>query len=217
VRNNSKGFAQILVVILLLVLLGGAIYFGIFKNKPSLTQFVPNPTTVASVQPSAVPVVEPTADPTAKWQLYKGNSFTIRLPSNFNQDPRSGGDNMTFNTNDKQPIINYIAIDANEQRVFPTCSSADACYQNYLNSDKASSRVSGDSYSTITSAIQGNIVNGVMLYTSAAPGNYTTLDYFAENNGNVVIFELQLTGNIDNVNHNKAYIDQILSTFKFTN
>jgi hypothetical protein len=72
---KQKGFAPIIILILL-VLVGGAYYFGITKNKTV-------PSLVVPVQPSSSPVAQPIADPTANWKTYtnKEYGFTVKYPS----------------------------------------------------------------------------------------------------------------------------------------
>jgi hypothetical protein len=111
VRNNSKGFVQILVVILLLVLVGGAAYyFGAQKGKISL-----NPTPVSSTEPSAIPSVKPTSDPTANWKTYTNTNqgYSLKYPENL--EPNDSQYATEFNIIETQPDgpsvpIYYISV-----------------------------------------------------------------------------------------------------------
>jgi len=89
--KNSRGFIQIVIILLALVLVAaGAYYFGT-KNKS-----VQAPT--ASVQPSANPVA--TADPTVNWKTYtnKKYGYKFQYPENWaiseklvsDPDPKTG-------------------------------------------------------------------------------------------------------------------------------
>jgi len=80
--ENSKGFIQIIIILLALVLVaGGAYYFGTLKNSPSTTS-------VASIQPSPSPVDKFMSDPTANWKTYNfSNSVSFKIPAGVS-DPK---------------------------------------------------------------------------------------------------------------------------------
>lgn len=75
---KQKGFAQILIIILLLVVLGGVIYFGTKQGK----------VTTHAVQ---TPVPSATPDATANWKTYqtRDNSFTMNYPADWIIDDQS--------------------------------------------------------------------------------------------------------------------------------
>ena len=74
-KKDNQGFIQIIIlVILVLVLVGAAYYFGT-KNKTNITLNVATSTPVVSIQPSAVPIVNPTTDPTANWKTYTNSQY----------------------------------------------------------------------------------------------------------------------------------------------
>jgi hypothetical protein len=73
---RQAGFAPIIILILLVLVVGGVFYFAT-KNKS-----VPSP--VASTQPSSSPIVISTPDPaTANWKTYTNNQydFSLKYPS----------------------------------------------------------------------------------------------------------------------------------------
>ncbi len=67
--KNSKGFIQIIIILVVLVLIGGAYYFGT-KNKI-------NENTV-----SEIPITEPTPD-TSSWKDFSGSDFSVKTPSDW--------------------------------------------------------------------------------------------------------------------------------------
>jgi hypothetical protein len=75
-RKNTKGFAPIIILILLVLIAGGAYHFGT-KNK-----IIPTP--VASVQPSSSPTASqaPNGD-LANWKTYSGKVFQYKYPDNL--------------------------------------------------------------------------------------------------------------------------------------
>jgi hypothetical protein len=75
-KNKKNGFAPIIILILLVLIAGGAYYFGITKNKTAS-----NP--IVSIKPSSNPIVNPTVDPTANWKTYRGKIFQYKYPDNL--------------------------------------------------------------------------------------------------------------------------------------
>jgi hypothetical protein len=88
-KSNSKGFAPIIILILLVLVGVGAYYFGTLKNK--IVSVISTPTPVVSAQPSSSPIVIPTAkptvkpttDPTVNWKTYKNPDFSFKYPSGW--------------------------------------------------------------------------------------------------------------------------------------
>src|SRR5450830_581338 len=75
-KTNSRGFVQIILILAVLVLVaGGAYYFGT-KNKT-----VPAPT--VSIQPSSSPVASFTPDPTANWKTVSNQFWIFKIPQNW--------------------------------------------------------------------------------------------------------------------------------------
>ena len=209
-----KKFPTILIIILSLVTIL-AISFAVFallQIKSMRAQLTAKPSPTAS--PTA------SADPTSNWKTYMSSSFSVKLPSDFKQDPRSSGDHMV---SDNQQIT--IAINANWQKSVPGCSTSQSCYQRDLGVAKGAidSTNGKNTYQVITSNINGNNVDGILMYDPGQSGPATnvsasvTLDYYVENNGNVVYLSFDIPGDINNALQQKVLIDQILSTFKFTN
>lgn len=75
---REKGFAQILIIILALIAIGGAYYFGTQKNNVLTT---PVQSSVPAVT-EATTQASPTTDPTANWKTYTNTQygFTFKYP-----------------------------------------------------------------------------------------------------------------------------------------
>lgn len=71
-KKNNHGFAPIIILTLIVLIAGGAYYFGTLKNKNTST-------TVTSVQPSSSPIINPSADPTTNWKTYTNRTLGITL------------------------------------------------------------------------------------------------------------------------------------------
>lgn len=221
-RNNSKGFVQILVVILLLVLVGGAAYyFGAQKGKISL-----NPTPVSSTEPSAIPSVKPTSDPTANWKTYTKLGVSFRYPGDilsFDGSDTSVGHawaNTAFSVDPTNPWkTNFLRLDISVQKIDPTS-------QTYLNRPSPSLRDYPDNTNITDSMIKlYNIDNGKdgVAYFQGSSVDSTTHDnqlFVAQwiDYDNLKLYNLILTAHDKNFLFSyRQVFDQILSTFKFTN
>lgn len=75
--KKQAGFAQIIIILLVLALIGGAYYFGTLKTKPNLSFVIPTASPINSLQP--------TLNPSANWKTYNLNLFSIKLPVEFKQ------------------------------------------------------------------------------------------------------------------------------------
>ena len=80
----QKGFAPILVILLVTVLaVGGFFAYQNFKSKSHVTETSQNSS--------------PSTDPTASWKIYRGDDFSFRYPSNFliKEDVKDANSNIT--------------------------------------------------------------------------------------------------------------------------
>ena len=94
---RQKGFAPILIIILVLIAIGGAYYFGTKKGNiiPTPTQ---SPVTVASNAPAPItPTTKPTTDPTANWKTYENNvyHYSFKYPPSWAVRAFQYSDNST--------------------------------------------------------------------------------------------------------------------------
>lgn len=81
--KNQKGFIQIIIILVVLVLIGGAYYFGT-KNKQNVVSEVPTATLIASAKPSQTPVIfnrnaPITNEPIINWIIYTNEGLNISL------------------------------------------------------------------------------------------------------------------------------------------
>ncbi len=79
--KNSSGFIQIVMILVVLALIGGAYYFGTLKSKTNVVSEVPTQTSnpIVSTEPVANPTAKPTVDPTAGWKTYANEKMKISL------------------------------------------------------------------------------------------------------------------------------------------
>ncbi len=82
---NQKGFANIILVIVIVVLIGAVGYFAfVKKSEPVAQQSTPTPTQMNTpVSPTPTP-----KDETANWKIYNNTrySYTVKYPSNWYVD-----------------------------------------------------------------------------------------------------------------------------------
>lgn len=81
---KSKGFAPIIILILLALVAGGTYYFGVLKNRSPLS-----PTPIASTNASPSPIAKPTVDPTLNWKKYTNPiiNFSFLYPNDWISTP----------------------------------------------------------------------------------------------------------------------------------
>jgi hypothetical protein len=84
-KNKSGGFVQIVIILAVLFLIGGAYYFGTLKNKAvSTISVVSVPTPTSSVVASTKPGLDPTMD----WKIFNnitmlGYKYSVKYPLNY--------------------------------------------------------------------------------------------------------------------------------------
>jgi hypothetical protein len=118
---RQKGFAQILVIIMLLILVGaGAYYFGTKKESILLIP-TQTPSSIATNTPTQVtPTTKPTTDPTANWKTYLNISanYSIKYPQGWGIENVSAGGN------------GILTSDARYIQIFYKVSTRDMAYGN---------------------------------------------------------------------------------------
>ncbi|MBI5732215.1 MAG: hypothetical protein HY982_02545 [Candidatus Magasanikbacteria bacterium] len=86
---NQKGFANIILVVVIVILVGAVGYFAfVKKSEPVAQQPTPTPIQVTNT-PKSNPTPTPTpADPTANWKVYSNTryAYTIKYPTNWFAD-----------------------------------------------------------------------------------------------------------------------------------
>jgi len=205
VRKNSKGFAPIVVLVLIIIVGIVAYYFGTQKKKPALL-----------ITPTPVLTTVPATNTIANWKTYTNTKYgySIMYPQTWNikssGDPTGDGRCHDINTSpdlieiSSEPMTNCIGIMDNREimiQVVDTPWSDD-----YLN----------DKFSGILDKIEfaGQTASRFIFDdTAQQPSPLATKIVFNYRGLGYRIFVVQKQGGII---YDKSF-DQILSTFKFTN
>lgn len=215
-KENAKGFAPILILILLVLIGVGAYYFGT-KNKSVSTP-------VASFQPSSSPLAKPTADPTAGWKTYTNGKVSFKYPESLNLTSSKGTIFLTAQNiqTGKYPAVMFYSMD----------NPKNLTIQQY---DEQMSREGPDPglYSAYVGsneviATQKNLGGVTAYFMKDGNCEPLTCDILSFSyNGKIYIMENIFEATVDNnygtvdiVNKSaemRPIFDQILSTFKFTN
>uniref|UniRef100_A0A7V3N4W8 Uncharacterized protein n=1 Tax=candidate division CPR3 bacterium TaxID=2268181 RepID=A0A7V3N4W8_UNCC3 len=212
--------------ILLLLASTGFLYYQNIQLKNMLASYQTQSTVSPTPAIYQSPIPSTTADPTANWKTYtnKDLDYTIKLPSQFFIDERGCPNNLhfTFSSTTTPPaglLDIYINVPAQ-------CSSENQCLTNLMTSYRgAQSAGSKALFNQISTTIAGKMANGIEYWDpgineggTVIPSNLT-YEYFINNNGKVLDFQFVINKyqNIDEAKTQKVFVDQILSTFKFTN
>jgi len=241
--KNSKGFVQIIVVVLVvLATLVGVYYFGTIKNKTVSTptnSVQPSSSPSTSLLPSPSPVSEPTNGPISSWKSYtiKIVGLTFKLPPEL--APTSG--NMTIQTIPGEKGISFIASSdkTSNFKIGTTSVDFEAGREgtfldlqgySFANGKYSANFVLGQSFILPNELIKE--VNGDGLKLLEITGkDHTSGEYLGPIEGTPGDGSI---GALINIPNNKTYrgvavemnlsdnltvrlFDQILSTFKFTN
>lgn len=202
---NQKGVGVILIVILVTAaaLLGG--YF-IYQKQPKPTPS-PQPSPLSTEAPAKV------EDPTANWKTYTHplKFFSFKVPSDWILDYKSDPEIQLSNTNLVNPIPSYkgrtLAI-----TIYIDNNSA-ATLQSYVTGNKNKSiELHG------TEAIKPWKESPFILDDQPAirverGGLFSGTDIYVQDPSETVVLSFSFIGDYDNF---PGLIDQILSTFKFT-
>lgn len=209
--NGSKGFASsILLVALLLVAVGGGVYYLGTKNSARLDSSFPSQTSSPTQTPSS-----PEVEKTANWKTYTSTKYSVKYPPNWTL---RGQPNVYFSSSD----IEYdqigtgavlrggqIAIFESE---YPNHTSDNSCSSLYSNTENA------DTDFAIVSK-EDIIIDQIpaCLYIASHPGNedgtFSGITIY-KNNKRYAIEAAYSKKDKDSV---LQIHQQILSTFKFLN
>lgn len=214
--KNQKGFIQvILILVIVVVAIGGAYYFGTFKNKSDLSIAVPTSTPVASNQPIANSTVKPSTDSTVNWKTYTDpdRTYSIKYPPSWTTKLKCNGG---------IPNDTYICLESSdlEQNPVPAVQKGKLVI---IDKPGGSSFVINDSIKEFCKETSMSkykscdtlSINGITMVKKVW-SNFSFID--------VAIFGLDGTAKVS-VRFEYPYpsgysgtdFDQILSTFKFTN
>jgi hypothetical protein len=206
---KQKGFARILIVIILAIIgIAAAYYFGTQKGNvlPTPTQ---TPTSVATNSPTQIaPTVKPTVDLTANWKTYTNQSenYVVKYPPALSRLICPGEETQLF------LVTNGNGVDPVQA---PTCARGGRYPIEIATSNKeGTALVSNSDYkvdkeSVTIAGIQAIEYTSNRILPATSPGEEWFIDVIFSNNGKSYDFytrdkSLQTT------------FDQMLSTFKFT-
>jgi hypothetical protein len=202
---KQKGFSPIIVIIILaLIGIVGAYYFGINKGN-----VLPTPTQTPT---QITPTTKPTIDPTANWKTYTESSIglTFKYPITWSAT-KSPGQNLNIvitpdSKNEKGLVPMQLMIDSpNEYNGYVDFTSILQAQTHYLKSLDNGAKITN---SLTIGGKQATRIEGKLLGPGPSEGSF--LQYtFVQLDGKVLIIQL------GDANIQKEH-DQILSTFKFT-
>ena len=225
--QNSAGFIQIILVLAVIVLVGGGMYyFETLKNKSEVVIETPTNEPVAQeTQKPGLPTVKPTTDPTAGWKTYTNvtNNFSIKYPSNW-----SSGSQGPVKDAWQQISSPDLAPKGSQQPQIGMNVSIRVYKQDHIiyQSDLEKFEATKGLPSQNVGAYQifkniGSIgVTPLITYEyesndQSYPYHYWVMD-IAENNNTNIISIVVTDFKEDKSLNTKELADQILSTFKFT-
>lgn len=211
--QNQKGFVPVIIILVVLIGFVGVYFLGTLKNKPSDVSSTASPTAVAkeSTVPTSKPVT--TIDPTSNWKIINGKHWSFKVPEGWYYIKCLSGNDMILGPNlskefrDIDSECNFGISDfLNVSRVtekfsIPITSSPDQNGIYTIVSNKKNILIDKQNAVEQTEEIHGN----------PSEGTHTAI--YVEHSG----YTDMLTFWNSNTNTKKETIDQILSTFKFTN
>jgi len=208
---KKKSFIWLIILVILLLLAStGVLAYQYYQLKTQTVNPTPSP------QPTLTPLVSPkpsaeAADPTADWETYTYQIFTIKLPSNWST------------TGVKNPVqfLNYVPNPKNGGSFNPSTDKGKLKVEIYQNNspDSLESYLAQQKSSAIEARGKEidwqetkEIIAGkeAIRVKTTDPG-YT---YNFKNISSNTIFSIAFALDFDNY---KELSDQILATFKFTN
>ncbi len=196
--NQQKGFANIALVVLVIVLAGAVGYFVLFKKSPEVAQKTNTPT----LTPTQTKTQNPTPkDEIMNWKIYTNTQygFEVRYPDTFTY--KTSYEYVYF---DKKEVID---AGCNDGIGKPFCGFGFEGAKHYTSIAKAIEAIPVGSYHALT---QSTRVLGGNSFTVVrrSSGTDFQLFYLIEKNGLFLTFFVQQSY--------AAVADQILSTFRFT-
>ncbi len=107
-RNNQKGFANILIIVVVIAVLAVAGYF-VLNNKSENN----NPT-AQQTQNLNTPTPTQTSNEVANWQVYKDQKFQLSIPPQWHKNPRGPGQLILADNSPYYLIFSTINLDQYE-------------------------------------------------------------------------------------------------------
>jgi hypothetical protein len=209
---RQKGFTPILIILLVLIAIGGAYYFGTKKGSiiPIPTQITTPTATSTNIQTTAT--IKPTTDLTANWNIKTYSTYIIKYPSSLTVNEREGS---IFTLSKWGPT----QMEGTELYDGFSISFQPRELPNVTPIDFANSHIKESVDTGISELIAGPTpvtVNGYkgVTYTIQGLGRYK--DIVLASNDNIMLMHVSmLVNDPGNIGFQKT-VDQILSTFKFT-
>jgi hypothetical protein len=217
---RQKGFAPILVILLVLIAIGGAYYLGTKKGNilPVSTQ---TPVSVATnISTQASPTAKPSADPTASWKTYTNAEFgfSVKYPPGMQISASPNDPNNSF-----VDFGNVLALFFSPRRESELALVAENDQQTLQPVELPIFMFEGQTFK-VTKTIFGEGTPGDERFPNC--GNTvlaSTYLFDVQDKMLVYIYTNHTTGcdaqgkkiETDNFKENKTLAGQILSTFKF--
>lgn len=103
--NQQKGFANIVLIVLIVVLAGVVGYFALVKKTPEVAQQINSSTPTSTQTQNPIPTPTP-SDETANWKTYKNgkNNFSFRYPNKWSLS-NLGHDNISLKDESGKEVI----------------------------------------------------------------------------------------------------------------
>lgn len=209
--NQQKGFANIILVVVIVILVGVVGYFAfVKKSEPVTQQLTPTSTSTQTKTPAPTPTKTTTPTPeTVSWKTYTNNRVSYQF------DYPASGLKLAIDETIKYPSTRTGDSKTEDLVQFATNQVA---YSVGTEIGIKHNSVESWIQDTNVSHIDGNIssytkisVGGKIAYTSNAG-----LATYVYNNGNIYMI-IARAGIAPSVDKNDSIYSHLLSTFKFTN
>ena len=202
--NNQKGFVNIALVVVIIVILVGAVGYFAFVKKSELVAQRPTPTLTQTTTPTKTPV-SPTSTPdkTTNWKTYgnSGLNFSINYPDGFQLKE----DNATSKLFSGADGHFWVFIENNTKNL-----DAAGLKDDYYKNDEYGYQYQ-DSFVKVA---------GVNSYKQGRYDLGVIEKYYIPKSGKIYRIEFEFNFDTPNQNLKESKINlisDVLSTFKFTN
>lgn len=227
--KNSKGFAHILLLMVIFLGLAAVGYFA-FRNNISKNQtYQPVATQLPkdTNPPSTLTSPVPTTDPTAGWETYNKLDFSVKAPPQLEYRESMSGENLLFlGEGIPKGTTPKFGVDIWFGYLYETdiveCDTDEACYNQMALSFEGAAEAGSRSITTPVSAIiQKKEIKGFRNFTPSldATGNSMVwLVYPQSHDGKFFQIDIQAYGQSEDEIDNyleTLNLPQILSTFEF--
>lgn len=197
-KKNQKGFVPIIIIIVVLIGFVGVYYLGRLNPKKEVSN--PSPSSVATVIDTSkptIPTIKPTTDPTANWKTYTNTKYgySIGYLSTYVISNNVDGSDGTIPANADNISLSESKNTKYEDRLI------DISYQGYLIDISPFDQWQKTSVT----------IAGIKAFKYTKMDGSVNFDYYHIPSKGTEGIEIMAN------NKQKAKVDQILSTFKFTN